>query len=196
MDKKKDLRVQKTHTAIRNAFKEMICEMDANKITVMELSDRAKIHRQTFYLHYPSLEALYDEILQEILGKFAAAGATMEPPFDLAEFHRRFFLQCSRLEKHEERLICNPTYSEYCSKLFADGVVRSQSRYNAYDQWPEEIQEMIRRFLIVNLLEFYRQWVASGKKMSVDELTIITSKLMFNGLSCFIDPIPNPAGER
>ena len=196
MDKRKDLRVQKTHDAIRTAFKAMICEMDANKITVMELSARARVHRQTFYLHYSSLEALYDEILKEVLDKFAKVGASMEPPFDLKEFHRRFFLQCSRLEKHEERLICHPSYSLYCDKLFKAGLVQSQRRYNAYSQWPEEVQEMIRHFLSVNLLSFYRQWVASGKKMSVDELTILAGKLMFTGLSSFIDPMPSPPGNN
>ncbi len=54
---------------------------------------------------------------------------------------------------------------------------------------------MIRRFLYVNLLDFYRQWVMSGKKMSLEELTVLSSKLMFNGLSDFIDPVPNPAGD-
>ena len=190
MEKKKDLRVQKTHEAIRSDFKAMICELDANKITVMELSDRAKVHRQTFYLHYPSLDALYDEVLREVLAKFANVTSSMEPPFDLTEFHRRFFLQCSRLETHEERLICNPSYSLYCDRLFSAGILQSQSRYDPYSQWPDEVREMIRNFLIVNLLAFYRQWVASGKKMSIDELSVLTSKLMFEGLNAYIDRTP------
>lgn len=50
-----DLRVQKTREAIKNTFKEMICEMPAEKITVKELTDRARIHRKTFYLHYTTI---------------------------------------------------------------------------------------------------------------------------------------------
>ena len=73
--------------------------------------------------------------------------------------------------------------------------MQSQSQYNPYEQWPPEVQEMIRRFLYVNLLDFYRQWVLSGKKMSLEELTVLSSKLMFNGLSEFLNPIPNPAGQ-
>ena len=195
MEKRRDLRVQKTHDAILRAFKAMICEMDANKITVQALTQRARIHRQTFYLHYNSLEDLYDEIMRETLAKFAEAGATLEPPYDMHDFHRRFFQQCARFEKHEERLLCSPSYYFYGRKLLMAGLTQSQRRYNAYEQWPAEVQEMIRRFLYVNLLDFYRQWVLSGKKMSLEELTVITSKLMFNGLSEFIDPVPNPAGQ-
>ncbi len=31
--------------------------------------------------------------------------------------------------------------------------------------------------------------------MSLEELTVFSSKLMFSGLSEFIDPVPNPAGD-
>ena len=62
-----DLRVQKTKAAIRGAFQAMICEMPAEKITVKELAGRARIHRKTFYLHYPSIEALYQELMEEIV---------------------------------------------------------------------------------------------------------------------------------
>ena len=178
-----------------NAFKAMICEMDASKITVKALTERAKVHRQTFYLHYNSLEDLYDEIMKETLAKFAAVGSTISPPFDMRDFHRKFFEQCARLEKHEERILCSPSYYFYGRRLLLSGLSQSQRRYNAYEQWSPDVQEMIRRFLYVNLLDFYRQWVTSGKKMTLEELTVLSSKLMFNGLSDFIDPVPNPAGE-
>lgn len=44
----------------------MIMEKDASGITVKELTDRAMIHRKTFYLHYTSIEALYEDILSEL----------------------------------------------------------------------------------------------------------------------------------
>ena len=64
--RKPDLRVIKTQKAIKNAFKEMVMEMDASKITVKELSERAQIHRKTFYLHYTTMEALYEDVLKEV----------------------------------------------------------------------------------------------------------------------------------
>jgi AcrR family transcriptional regulator len=60
-----DLRIQKTREAINNTFKKMVCEMDATKITVKELTERARIHRKTFYLHYTSIEALFEDMLLE-----------------------------------------------------------------------------------------------------------------------------------
>ena len=57
-DKKEDLRIQKTKEAIRKAFKEMICEMDYEQISIKELTQRARINRKTFYLHYNTLDDL------------------------------------------------------------------------------------------------------------------------------------------
>ena len=64
MDKTKqeDLRVRKTKEAIRRTFEDMICEMDYEKITVKELTDRAMINRKTFYLHYETLDDLLEEL--------------------------------------------------------------------------------------------------------------------------------------
>ncbi|EQC59778.1 hypothetical protein N219_00635 [Limosilactobacillus fermentum MTCC 8711] len=44
-----DLRVQKTITAIYQAFEELILTTDYEKITVAELARRARINKKTFY---------------------------------------------------------------------------------------------------------------------------------------------------
>ena len=52
-----DLRVQKTITAIYQAFEELILTTDYEKITVAELARRARINRinkKTFYRYYPT----------------------------------------------------------------------------------------------------------------------------------------------
>lgn len=73
-----DLRVQKTRMAIKNTFKDMICEMGAADITIKELSERAMIHKKTFYLHYTSIEALFEDILQD-LAKNTIASTLLMP---------------------------------------------------------------------------------------------------------------------
>ena len=41
-----DIRVKKTMISIRNAFCDMICEMDYERITVKELCERAMINKK------------------------------------------------------------------------------------------------------------------------------------------------------
>ena len=47
-----DPRVERTRRAIKDAFRELVCEKDAGRITVKELTERAGINRKTFYLHF------------------------------------------------------------------------------------------------------------------------------------------------
>ena len=70
LERKTDHRIQKTKNAIKETFKQMVCEMDASEITIKELSERAMIHRKTFYLHYTCIEALYEDMLSELSEKF------------------------------------------------------------------------------------------------------------------------------
>lgn len=50
-----DLRVQKTITAIDQAFEELILTTDYEKITVTELARRARINKKTFHVMAGSL---------------------------------------------------------------------------------------------------------------------------------------------
>lgn len=52
MEKKLDLRLQKTYLALRNAFTELLEEKRFDDLTVNELCDRAMIRRTTFYKHF------------------------------------------------------------------------------------------------------------------------------------------------
>lgn len=67
-----DARTIRTKAALRNALAQAIAEKDsASQITVAEIARRAGIHRKTFYLHYASIEALYDDFALSILQKLA-----------------------------------------------------------------------------------------------------------------------------
>lgn len=65
-----DLRQQKTRRSIINAFLALRSEKPIEKITVRELTERAEIHKATFYLHYHDIfelsEALECEVIDDV----------------------------------------------------------------------------------------------------------------------------------
>lgn len=65
-----DLRVQKTVTAIRQTFIDLLTDMDYEKITVKSLCERAKINKKTFYRYYETLDALLIELLEEFSNSY------------------------------------------------------------------------------------------------------------------------------
>ena len=47
---KKDIRIQKTREAIRQAFQEMVCKMEYKGITIKKLSERARVQTRLLYI--------------------------------------------------------------------------------------------------------------------------------------------------
>jgi len=60
--KKDDRRVRKTKKAIQEGLAELMLEKDLRNITVQELSDKADVHRATFYSHYTDVYDLYAQM--------------------------------------------------------------------------------------------------------------------------------------
>ncbi len=62
-----DLRIQKTKNNLLKAYIELREKKPIEKITVKELTDKAQISKQTFYLHYKDIYDLTEQIEQEFL---------------------------------------------------------------------------------------------------------------------------------
>jgi AcrR family transcriptional regulator len=65
-----DPRVIRTRQLLKDAFVELLQEMDIEKISVNRIAERATINRVTFYLHYRDipdmLEKMADEMIEDI----------------------------------------------------------------------------------------------------------------------------------
>lgn len=68
MRQKKEYRSAiRSRRAIRQAFEQLLQEKEFDKITVTDIVNRADINRSTFYSHYADVQALLEEIENEIL---------------------------------------------------------------------------------------------------------------------------------
>lgn len=69
-NKSPDLRVVKTHKAIREAFILLLSEQEYNDIAIQAILDRAKVNRATFYKYYSSkgdlARQMIDDFKQEV----------------------------------------------------------------------------------------------------------------------------------
>ena len=93
--KKEDLRVRKTKKAIRDAFEEMICEMD---------------YEQIFYLHYTDLDDLLRELQDEIAETFIRQDVSYSSMKDIRDLVRLFFEHAAVMSPLHEKLLCNGSY--------------------------------------------------------------------------------------
>ena len=68
--KKTDLRTRRTQSWLHNALRELMNEKPYEKIRVSELTKRAQVSRQTFYLHYESKDDLLISLFDDVFVDF------------------------------------------------------------------------------------------------------------------------------
>ncbi|KRE47067.1 TetR/AcrR family transcriptional regulator [Paenibacillus sp. Soil522] len=69
MDNKKphtDPRILRTRQLIRDAFVELLQEMDIEKLSVNRIAERATINRVTFYLHYRDIPDMLEKMAEDM----------------------------------------------------------------------------------------------------------------------------------
>jgi AcrR family transcriptional regulator len=66
-EKRLDPRVQRTRQFIKEAFLDLLAEKGYDAITVQAITERARINRATFYLHYVDKQDLLNQSIEEVL---------------------------------------------------------------------------------------------------------------------------------
>ena len=61
-----DPRVNRTRHLLRQSLMALLAEQDFASLTIQDVTDRAGIHRTTFYLHYTGLPALLEDCTQTL----------------------------------------------------------------------------------------------------------------------------------
>src|SRR5690606_42068527 len=70
-----DPRAQRTRASLRAAVLDLAAERDLSAITVSAVAKRAGLNRATFYLHYPDVDALAADAMEEAVAHVARAAA-------------------------------------------------------------------------------------------------------------------------
>lgn len=184
--RQEDLRVRKTKKAIRTAFEDMICEMDYNEISIKELTARAMINRKTFYLHYQSLDDLLAELQDEYVNMFVKQEVSYKNLDDIKHLIRLFFESLSKQSELQERLVCSGSYQNFfhqVNKRIMDH--RRETNRGAFGM--DELSEnFIFAYYGANSALLYRQWVADGKQMPLEDAIQLATKLICGGMSAFV----------
>ena len=180
-----DRRVAKTQAAIHRALDELVCEKPPHKISVAEITRHANIHRKTFYLHYNSVDELFREELESMKQDYAETIDSIPPTMTIADVNRVFFDFATRQGSLFEQLVVSPEYRHYAERFFHMNLVHNRARHNPYAHLSREQQNIINTFLTAGTLDMYRQWIADGKTMPLDELVTLSTQLLSHGAAQF-----------
>lgn len=70
-------------------------------------------------------------------------------------------------------------------RFFHMNLVHNRARHNPYAHLSREQQNTINTFLVAGTLDMYRQWIAGGKTMPLDELVTLSTQLLSHGAAQF-----------
>ena len=183
---KEDLRVQKTISALKKAFEELICEKDYEAIKVTELCQRSMINKKTFYHYYPSLDDLLAEMQAELSEAYLERVKGYQLPRDTAKVNRVFFEYSTEQGLAYEKITCaTGAYSQTRQEMIDRVIAETWGESEAFRSLSPAEQRMVLNFISTVSVGCYREWVADGKQMPLEDVIRLSTTLMCGGLDRF-----------
>lgn len=183
-----DLRVQKTKKSIRNTLYQMVIEKKYTDITVTELSKRAEIGRKTFYLHYDSIESVFNEMRDEL-------------GYELRLLLNNKVYRCNRFDVNElfvslnkimenhlgffKRIASENSYAFFLNdfvNLFKN-IMKEQLRKSDIDH---PFENMYIEFFCTGLISVYIKWLKDETPITLENLTLFSEDALNNGIKNLI----------
>ncbi len=179
MEKKLDLRIEKTYMLLHNAFTALMEEKRFEEITINELCDRAMIRRTTFYKHFADKYEYFSFYLTELCDKFRS-----EMPLDVKnDDFGSVFLYMNKellafLHQHE-RLVRNlvnsnlfPMLSEILSEKLSTDIADLLHQCPSPDlrRVPPALLEHVADFYAGGLLMMLLRELKKGTPVNEDAL--------------------------
>ena len=181
---KEDLRIRRTKESIYTAFKQMVCEMPYEKITVKALADRAMINRNTFYLHYEST----DDVLREIQAGYMERYIELVKDYNYLdnqkEIVRSFFEFMESQDEFFKKITCDSRLDYVREPMQRKVLAHTHSKTTRLHTKQVCIQNIVRAFNNTTLA-LYRQWVQDGRKIPLKQMIDLAATLMEGGIKAF-----------
>ncbi len=184
---RQDIRITRTRSAIKAAFKELAAKTPIDKISVTSITQAAGINRKTFYLHYEAIEALLDDIVSDIMDDFFENyEKTPGEPKDIEGHAYRFFLFLSKQDELTEHLVCTPSYYDFGKRMYREQMARFRAVDDPFAWMGTDKEELLLSFIRNTVFDMYRNWVQRGKKVPAEEVAELVAQLSHNSVAEFM----------
>lgn len=183
---KEDLRIQKTISAIKNAFELILSKKNFEDITVKELVARAKINKKTFYTYYPTLQHLLEETQETISTEFIERIKNLNLPEELEQVTREFFTFAEEKGAVYEKITCHPGFSSVRSPMIDKVMTSTWKKSNVFKKIPTDYKKIYLGYITGVSMDIYKQWVVDGKKIPLADIIVLTNTLLLKGSDGFL----------
>lgn len=180
---KLDPRIIRTKEAIQSVFKQMVCELPYEKVTVKAIADRAGINRNTFYLHYNCVDDVLAEIQAKHSSEYSAIVSGFDQLKDTDKLVRSFFEYMEEQDDFFKRVTCDSRF-DYIRERMQNRVTKQAAESHPLKGLDQSVRNILLTFNNCIVL-LYRQWVADGRKIPMEEMIELATTLLENGMKGF-----------
>ncbi|MBF7030595.1 TetR/AcrR family transcriptional regulator [Staphylococcus kloosii] len=187
-----DRRIKKSKQAIKQAFIQLLQEQELDKITIRDITTLADINRGTFYLHYVDkydlLSSMEDEYINHLSEKLNFDYLLKQ--YDSTEAFAKEFTSSilknimSYIENNIDfyKVILNlERKSQIENKISQLMFNNMQTHITSKNQIAGIPIDYFHSYVSGATISFIKHWVQDDNRMSVDDLSDILFKIIFNG---------------
>lgn len=157
-----DRRVQKTKSAIREAYMELVAEKKGKKITVSDIAKVANIDRKTFYTHYEEVDDIlrdfWGERVQELLSKLQKTEYFREP-INLLIIYDELNQIIWRDMDFYRQLATNAAYEYFWTQIHEIVVDALVAAYGDRVNMRERELKMYCHFFVSGIIRLYQDYL-------------------------------------
>ena len=184
---KTDIRVIKTKAAVRRSFLALASIKPVAEITIKDISDQARINRTTFYLHYRTIEDMYNDIINENLD--FCKSIIEKHKDELSEFD---FAECAvEFAEHHDGVFGNNKYLK--GSLFALSMKRTVCDIfcNAMTELYSDpamkekyipLSDAVLASIVAGMVSVISSWISSDRSVSLKDSCRELSDAIINGI--------------
>ena len=170
---KNDARYIRTHKVLQDAFEKLIIDSDPGKINVSSITHAANVNRRTFYLHFDTIEDMFDELAEKLANDLSKKIAVISwsDAGDITTLVSKIIGFIEENKPLHKKLICSDDYSKVfkrVSERLAGSSILNQT----------EVRDPTKRFYYqlrlestsYSIMNSIRQWLILNEPVSTDDL--------------------------
>ncbi len=181
-----DRRCVRTRMAIKQILMKLIAEEDVCSITIKEIAEKADINRKTFYSHYKDVNAVLDDIQNDLVDQLSGVLKGCEISRILRDPYP-FFQKLTEVINEDfdfyKYLVRSQSASHFWEKI--KEALKNRIMDNLHDEMKsgKEFLSFTMEFIVSGILSIYWEWVSSERKTSLAQVSRIAGALALNSLN-------------
>ena len=189
MQKKPYRNALRSRAMIRTAFVSLLAEHPLEKITVVDVVNRADLSRNTFYAHYQDVYAVLEEFQQEALDALAAA-LTEASALDLLHNPLPLMLQAAEFvaaHRDSYRVLLSSTPSGvFVGKLRRVLIDRMQAELSRAAIRDRQGLLLLTEVLCAGFVTLISQYLRGETSLTPDAIACETARIWCAGLPLYL----------